>query len=121
MTKKLKRVCRKDHIRSTEEGAFRHFRRTDEVGEDPRCGATASVMAAGVIPGAGSTIATGIEIGFVWSMYYRICMKLGVNIKKDLVKSLGSAFITNLAGTIAAQLIAGTALSIVPASAPWAL
>ena len=62
----------------------------------------------------GSTIALGIEIGFVWSMYYRVCTKLGINVKKELLKSLGSAFVTNIAGSIAAQLIAGTVLSIIP-------
>lgn len=77
-------------------------------------GASASMMAAGVIPGAGSTIAMGIEIGFVWSMYYRICTKLGINVKKNVLKSLGSAFITNIAASIAAELIAGTVLSFIP-------
>lgn len=77
-------------------------------------GATASTMAMAALPGAGSTIATGVEIGFVWSMYYRICTKLGINVKKNVIKSVGSALITNLAGGLAAQLITGTVLSIVP-------
>ena len=77
-------------------------------------GSAASMMATGALPGVGSTIALGIEIGFVWSMYYRVCTKLGINVKKELLKSLGSAFVTNIAGSIAAQLIAGTVLSIIP-------
>lgn len=114
MTKKLNESVEKIISEAQKKGLSVTSEELMKLVKTHAAGATASVMAAGVIPGAGSTIATGIEIGFVWSMYYRICMKLGVNIKKDLVKSLGSAFITNLAGTIAAQLIAGTALSIVP-------
>lgn len=77
-------------------------------------GAAGSLMAAGALPGVGSTIAAGIEIGFVWSMYYRICAKLNINVKKEIVKSLGSAFVTEMAGTVVTQLIVGTVLSIVP-------
>lgn len=77
-------------------------------------GAAASMMAAGAVPGAGSTIAMGIEIGFVWSMYYRICGKLKINIKKNVLKSLGSALITNMGAAVASELIAGTVLSLIP-------
>ena len=77
-------------------------------------GAAASMMAVGALPGVGSTIASGIEIGFVWSMYYRICTKLRIDVKKELLKSLGSAFVTNMAASVAAQLVAGTVLSIIP-------
>lgn len=77
-------------------------------------GAAASMMASGALPGVGSSIAAGIEISFVWSMYYRICTKLGLSVKKELIKGLGSAFVTNMAAAIAAQLIAGTVLSIIP-------
>lgn len=77
-------------------------------------GAAASMMASGALPGVGSSIAAGIEISFVWSMYYRICTKLGLSVKKELIKGLGSAFVTNMAAAIAGQLIAGTVLSIIP-------
>ena len=77
-------------------------------------GAAASMMAAGAIPGAGSAIALGIETGFVWSMYYRICTRLKINIKKNVLKSLGSALITNLGASVASELIAGTVLSFFP-------
>lgn len=77
-------------------------------------GAAASLMAAGAIPGAGSAIAIGIESGFVWSMYYRICSKLKISIRKNVLKSLGSALITNLGASIASELIAGTVLSFFP-------
>lgn len=77
-------------------------------------GSSASMMATGALPGVGSAIAMTIEVGFVWSMYYRICTKLGISLKKELVKSLGSAFVTNMAGNVASQLITGTVLSIVP-------
>ena len=77
-------------------------------------GAAASMAAMGALPGAGSAIAAGAEIGFVWSMYYRICTRLGINIKKEILKTLGSAIITNIAGSITAELIVGTVLSIIP-------
>lgn len=77
-------------------------------------GAASSMMAAGALPGAGSVVAMGIEIGFVWSMYYRICTKLGISVKKELLKALGSAFVTNTAGSVASQLVVGTVLSIIP-------
>ena len=54
-------------------------------------GASASMIASGAIPGVGSTIAAGIEIGFVWSMYYRICGRLNIDIRKNVLKTLGSA------------------------------
>lgn len=77
-------------------------------------GAAASTMAIGALPGVGSTIASVIETSFVWSMYYRLCKKMGLNVKKELLKSLGSAVVTNIAASVAASLIAGTVLSIVP-------
>lgn len=77
-------------------------------------GASASMIASGAIPGVGSTIAAGIEIGFVWSMYYRICGRLNIDIRKNVLKTLGSAIVTNMGASVAAQIIAGTVLSIIP-------
>ena len=77
-------------------------------------GAAASMMAAGAIPGAGSAIALGIVNGFIWSMYYRICTKLKISIRKNVLKSLGSVLITELGAGIASELIAGTVLSFFP-------
>lgn len=77
-------------------------------------GATASVMALVSIPGAGTAVASVVETGFVWSMYYRLCRKLGLSVKKELLKAIGSAIVADVAGSIAIQLIAGTILSIVP-------
>ena len=77
-------------------------------------GAAASMMAAGALPGVGSVIAAGIEVAFVWSMYYRVCTKLRINVKKEVLKSLGAAFVANMATGIAAQLVAGTVISIIP-------
>lgn len=77
-------------------------------------GASASMIASGAIPGVGSTIAAGIEIGFVWSMYYRICGRLNIDIRKNVLKTLGSAIVTNMGASVAAQIITGTVLSIIP-------
>ncbi len=77
-------------------------------------GAAASMIAAGVVPGAGGAIAFGIVSGFVVSMYYRICTRLKISIKKNVLKSVGSALITSLGGSIAAELIAGAVLGFIP-------
>lgn len=70
-------------------------------------GAAASGLAAGWIPGAGGTAALMASVGFIWSMYFRINKKIGIPLSKAVVKSLGSAVLTNLAGT-AMTLVGGT-------------
>lgn len=77
-------------------------------------GAAAAMVASGALPGVGSTVAIGANIGFVWSMYYRICTSLGINVKKEALKALGSALITNMGASIAAEFITSTVLSIIP-------
>lgn len=114
MANKLKESIEKVFAEAQKKGVFITVDELMKIVKTHAAGAAASMMATGALPGVGSTIAAGIEIGFVWSMYYRICTKLGINVKKDLVKTLGSAFVTQIAGSVAAQLIAGTVLSIIP-------
>jgi hypothetical protein len=73
-------------------------------------GAAASGLAAGWIPGAGGTAALMASVGFIWSMYYRINKKIGIPLSKTVVKSLGSAVLTNLAST-AIALVGGTVVA----------
>ena len=77
-------------------------------------GAMASMMASGMLPGVGGVAATAVEIGFVWTMYYRICEKLNINLKKETLKAIGSALITNIAASVVSQIIASTVLSVIP-------
>lgn len=77
-------------------------------------GAAASMVATGILPGVGSVAALGANIGFIWSMYYRICTCLGISVKKEALKAVGSALITNIGAGIASEVIAGTVLSIIP-------
>lgn len=77
-------------------------------------GAAAATMASGALPGVGSTIAMGVETGFAFSMFYRICTRLGINVKKELLKSLGTAFVTYLAGNMAFNVAIGTVASLIP-------
>lgn len=73
-------------------------------------GAAASGLAAGWVPGAGGTAALMASVGFIWSMYYRINKKVGIPFSKAIVKSLGSAILTNLAGA-AVSLVTGTVIA----------
>lgn len=73
-----------------------------------------SSMAAGILPGAGSVIATGISAGAIWAMYIRICKMIGMKIGKNKLKFLASAALTNLASNLAALLVAGGIASFVP-------
>lgn len=77
-------------------------------------GAAAASIATGVLPGAGATLSVIANTGFVWSLYYRICVKLGINVKKELLKALGSAFITNASANVVSLIITSTVLSFIP-------
>lgn len=77
-------------------------------------GATVSGLASAWIPGVGGTIATGICIGFVWRMYLQINKKVGLSLEDNIVKTIASGIITNLAGTIVGSLILSTVLTFIP-------
>ena len=77
-------------------------------------GAAAASIATGVLPGAGATLSVIANTGFVWSLYYRVCVKLGINVKKELLKALGSAFITNASANVVSLIITSTVLSFIP-------
>lgn len=73
-------------------------------------GSAAAGLAAGWVPGAGGTAALMASAGFIWSMYYRINKKIGISLSKTVVKSLGAAILTNLAGS-ALALVGGTIIA----------
>lgn len=82
----------------------------EEIINTHAVGAAASGLASGYIPGVGGTAALMASVGFVWSMYYRINKKLGIPLSKTVVKSLGAAVLTNLAGS-AMAVVGGTVLA----------
>jgi len=77
-------------------------------------GAAASGLAAGWIPGAGGIAATGICMGFIWTMYGRINSKIGLPVTENVIKSLGTAIATNLGAYFVGGLITSTVFSILP-------
>lgn len=82
----------------------------EEIINGHALGAAASGLAAGWVPGAGGTAALMASVGFIWSMYFRINKRLGIPFSKTIIKSLGSAVLTNLAGT-AISLVGGAILA----------
>ncbi len=77
-------------------------------------GATVSGLASGWLPGVGGTIATGICIGFVWRMYLAINKKVGLSLEDNIVKTIASGILTNLAGAIVGSIVLSTVLSFIP-------
>lgn len=73
-----------------------------------------SAMAAGILPGAGSLIATGIGAAAIWTMYIKICKIIKIDLGKNKLKALASAVLTNLATGLAGTIAAMFAASFVP-------
>ena len=71
-------------------------------------------MAAGVLPGAGSLIATGIGAGAIWAMYIRICKIAKIKFEKNRLKVLASAVLTNLLTQLAGVFAIEVAASFIP-------
>lgn len=84
-----------------------------------KCAIAASVagVGSGMLPGVGSIIATTACAAAIWSMYVLINKDLGISIKNNVLKSLASAFLTNIiasAGSFILGKVAGFLLSFLP-------
>lgn len=77
-------------------------------------GAATASVASGWLPGAGSVIATTASAGFIWSMYIRIGNLVGCPFSKNILKTLATGIVTNLAGYLAATLAINTVLTFIP-------
>lgn len=77
-------------------------------------GAAAAGVAAGWIPGAGGLAMAGISAGFIWTMYGRINSKIGLPLTDNLVKSLATGVVTNLAAGFVGALVVQTVFSLFP-------
>jgi len=76
--------------------------------------AAAAAALSGVIPGAGSTVAATVSIGFIVKMYFSLGNMLGIRLGNGVLKALASAIVADLAGSVAAVLAVATALSFIP-------
>ncbi len=76
--------------------------------------AAASAAASGCLPGAGSTVAIAVSLGFVVAMYVALAKMLGVEFGNGILKSIASAVLADLGGAIAAFVIVAAAISFVP-------
>ena len=76
--------------------------------------AAVASMAAGFIPGAAGFIALGISAGAVWAMYIKICKLCKIKIGKNLLKTIASAVISNIATGLAGLLALELLSSLVP-------
>lgn len=73
-----------------------------------------AAMAAGLLPGAASVVATGIAVASIWTMYWRICKIAGIKLKKNVIKALASAVLANIVTQFAGLILAEVVLSFVP-------
>lgn len=77
-------------------------------------GASCAAAAAGVLPGVGEVIASGIGLSFTCSMYYRLCKRLGLNLRRNVIKGIASVVLAEITALLIAAVAAGTLLSFLP-------
>lgn len=73
-----------------------------------------AAMAAGVLPGVGCIIASGIAVGAIWTMYVRIGNYLHLTLGKDLWKAIASAVLANIVTQLAGVLVLELAVGFIP-------
>ncbi len=73
-----------------------------------------SAMAAGVFPGVGALLASGIAVGAIWSMYVKIANYLNLKLGKDVLKAIASAVLTNVVTQLAGLLVFELAVGFIP-------
>ena len=83
------------------------------------CSVAAAIagVGSGWVPGAGALVATGAWVAAIWTMYVKINKDLNISIKDNILKSLASAFLTNIIATAGALLlgwVASLVLSFIP-------
>ena len=83
------------------------------------CAVTAAIagVGSGWLPGAGSLVASAAWVAAIWTMYVKINKDLNISIRDNILKSLASAFLTNIIASAGALIIgwaAAMVLSIIP-------
>ena len=92
----------------------------DKAGDTIVACAIASAIAgvgSGWLPGAGALVATAAWVAAIWTMYVKINKDLGISISENILKSLASAFLTNIiasAGALILAILASFVLSFIP-------
>jgi hypothetical protein len=92
----------------------------DKAGDTIVACAIAAAIAgvgSGWLPGAGALVATAAWVAAIWTMYVKINKDLGISISENILKSLASAFLTNIiasAGALILAILASFALSFIP-------
>ena len=76
--------------------------------------AAAAAVASGWIPGAGGMVAVTIGIGFVWAMYYQLSVLFGIKISKNILKTIASVVVAEVAAYLSIMLAAVLVFSFVP-------
>lgn len=79
--------------------------------------AAAAGVLSGMVPGVASIIAMVTQTGLVWATYVKINKTLGISMKENTAKFIGSAILTNImanAGTYILALVASAILSFIP-------
>lgn len=83
------------------------------------CSIAAAVAGVGTgwLPGAGALVASAAWVAAIWGMYVKVNIDLGISIKKNVLKSLASALLTNIiasAGSYILMIVASFILSFIP-------
>lgn len=76
--------------------------------------AAASAALAGCLPGAGGAVAATASIGIIVKMYVSLGNMLGVRLGNGVLKSVASAVVADLAGSVAAVLAVSAVISFIP-------
>lgn len=84
-----------------------------------KCSIAAAVAGVGTgwLPGAGALVASVAWVAAIWGMYVKVNIDLGISIKKNVLKSLASALLTNIiasAGSYILMIVASFLLSFIP-------
>lgn len=77
-------------------------------------GAAAAAVASGWLPGVGGAVATGVAMGFVLSMYYRLCEEMNIKLSKNKLKAIASVAIAEIAAYLAVIMAAEAVLTLIP-------
>lgn len=74
-------------------------------------------VGSGWLPGAGSLVATAAWVAAIWGMYVKVNHDLGIKIRDNVLKSLASAFLTNIIASVGSLIVAyafGFVISFIP-------
>lgn len=81
-------------------------------------GSAATALGAGLFtfafPAASTVVDVLVSTGIIWTMYYRISSELGIPMSKNLLKTLGSACLTNIVANLGSVLLLELAATCVP-------